>query len=133
MYPNFLLNPVTLPVINTEPSDALVPAGQTATFSVSALGEGTLSYQWIFGVTPLNDVSGEVTGSDSNSLAIINVLSSDATQNYTVEVSNSVGVSVTSVPATLSICEFACLVMVACNTLFYISKFLNLCALIKIN
>ncbi len=106
---HFSLNPVTSPGIDIEPVDDLVPAGDIATFSVSASGEGLLSYQWFFDGTPLNDISEKISGSTTNSLAIIDVQSGDTALGYTVEVSNSVGVSVTSKTVTLSICEFACL------------------------
>lgn len=49
------------PTINTQPSDATVTAGATATFSVSATASaGSLSYQW-------NDASGPISGATSSS------------------------------------------------------------------
>ena len=36
----------TAPTITQQPQPAVVQAGQTATFSVAAVGTGTLSYQW---------------------------------------------------------------------------------------
>ncbi len=94
-------------LINIQPSDALVPTGQTATFSVIASGEGALSYQWLFGGAPLDDVPGKISGSTSSFLVIINVQVSDTALGYSVVVLNS-EVNVTSDTVILSICECAC-------------------------
>lgn len=60
-------------VINQQPSDATVTAGQRATFSVSAsLTDGTtsgLSYRWRLNGVNLND-SGTVSGSSTRTLSI---------------------------------------------------------------
>lgn len=100
---HFSLHSVEPPIIDTDPVNDIVPIGQTATFSVSASGEGTLTYQWLSDGAPLSDVPGKISGSDTNSLAIINVQPDDTTQSYSVVVSN--GLSVTSVRVTLEICE----------------------------
>ena len=95
-------------LIDIQPSDALVTVGQTATFSVSAsqTGEGTLSYQWLFGGAPLDDVPGKISGSTSSFLVIVNVQVSDTSQGYSVVVLKGEE-NVTSDNVILSICEFA--------------------------
>ena len=94
----------TGPAIDVQPSDVNVEAGGTAaTFTVEASGKG-LSYQWFGpGGDALTDVNGDIKGSDSSTLKIINVESGDAGY-YTVVVTNSAG-SVVSDAATLSIGE----------------------------
>ena len=91
------------PVITSQPSDIEVGVGGNATFTVKASGEG-LSYQWFGpGGNALTDVDGNIEGSNSSTLQIINVESGDA-GDYTVVVTNSTG-SVVSDAATLSIGE----------------------------
>ncbi len=93
----------TDPTIDVQPSDVNAEAGGTATFTVKASGE-ELSYQWFGpGGNALTDVDGDIEGSNSFTLQIINVESSDA-GDYTVVVTNSAG-SVVSDAATLSIGE----------------------------
>ncbi len=93
----------TGPAIDVQPSDVNAEAGGTATFTVEASGEG-LSYQWFGpGREALSDSDGEVEGSATDTLRIINVEAGDA-GDYTVVVTNSAG-SVTSDAATLSIGE----------------------------
>ncbi|XP_064395240.1 uncharacterized protein LOC135342430 isoform X2 [Halichondria panicea] len=93
------------PAIDVQPSDVnAAEAGGTATFTVEASGEGLLSYQWFGpGGDALTDVDGDIEGSNSSTLQIINVESGDA-GDYTVVVTNSAG-SVISDAATLSIGE----------------------------
>ncbi len=100
------------PAIDVQPSDVNAETGGTATFSVEASGEG-LSYQWFGpGGNALTDVDGDIEGSNSATLQIINVESGDA-GDYTVVVTNSAG-SVTSDAATLSIGESeTCLFLIA--------------------
>ena len=77
--------------------------GGSVTFTVEASGEG-LSYQWFGpGGDALTDVDGDINGSNSPTLQIINVESGDA-GDYTVVVTNNAG-SVDSDAATLSIGE----------------------------
>jgi hypothetical protein len=63
----------SLPTITTHPSSQTVSAGNKATFSVSATGEGTLSYQWqknrsnISGAISSNYTTPTLTISDKNS------------------------------------------------------------------
>ena len=95
----------TGPAIDVQPSNVnATEAGGSATFTVEASGEGLLSYQWFGpGGDALTDVDGDIEGSNSSTLQIINVESGDA-GDYTVVVTNSAG-SVISDAATLSIGE----------------------------
>ena len=93
-------------------------AGGTATFTVEATGEGLLSYQWFGpGGNALTDVDGDIEGSNSSTLQIINVESGDA-GDYTVVVTNSAG-SVISDAATLSIGEITILSL-RCKVIYYV-------------
>jgi hypothetical protein len=69
--------------------------GQTATFSVTATGSATLSYQWQKGATA-------IAGATSSSYTTAATTSSDNGAQFTVAVSNSAG-SVTSNAATLTV------------------------------
>jgi hypothetical protein len=82
------------PGIQTQPQNQTVTQGQTASFSVGALGSAPLSYQW-------NQNGSAVSGATSSSLALTNV---QATQvgSYTVMVANNGG-SITSQVATLAV------------------------------
>jgi len=76
-----------------------VGAGLTATMSATAIGDGTLSYQWYDNGLP---ASGEnFVGINSNTLTINNSLTTDS-GTYTLVVSNAYG-SVTSTPSVLNI------------------------------
>lgn len=85
----------TVPVIVTQPANASVAAGQTATFGVSATGAAPLTYQWrrdgvvIAGATAAGYTTPVTVASDNGAL-------------FSVVVSNGGG-SVTSVAATLAI------------------------------
>lgn len=83
-----------VPVIATQPASASVNTGGTASFSVSATGEGVLSYQW-----KKNNV--DIAGATSATYAISSVTSADAA-SYSVVVTNSWG-STTSSLATLTV------------------------------
>ena len=85
-------------VITDQPDAASVCPGTTASFSVTASGEGPLTYQWYHGSTPLSN-GGDILGATSNQLQISNVESSDA-GDYTVTVTGECG-AVTSNAATL--------------------------------
>ncbi len=93
----------TGPAIDVQPSDVIAEAGGTATFAVKASGVA-LTYQW-FGPDgeALADRDGEVEGSTTATLLIIDVKSGDA-GDYIVVVANILR-SVTSVAASLSIGE----------------------------
>jgi ribosomal protein S9 len=69
--------------ISSQPQGLTVEAGENASFSISASGGGTLSFQWRKGEQ-------NIDGATSNSLVLTNVSESDAAL-YDVVVSNSAG------------------------------------------
>jgi|GEM_PF-2414939 len=77
------------PSITTQPAAQSVTAGATVSFSVSAAGSGTLSYQW-------KKNSTNITGANSPTLTIANVSSDDA-GGYSVVISNSVGSAISAI------------------------------------
>ena len=79
----------------SQPASITVPLGQTATFTVSATGTGTLTYQWLKNGNP-------ISGANSSSYTTPPTVAGDTAAVFTVLVSNSVG-SVTSGPATLTV------------------------------
>jgi autotransporter-associated beta strand protein len=81
------------PAITSQPLSATNFAATTARFSVTATGTPELRYQWRLNGTDLTNDS-RITGSQTNSLTISNVLVGDA-GNYQVLVTNNYG-SVTS-------------------------------------
>ena len=87
-------------VITDHPDSASVCPGTTVSFSVTASGEGTLTYQWYHGSTPLND-GGNILGATSSQLQISNAESSEA-GGYTVTVTGECG-EVTSSATTLTV------------------------------
>lgn len=87
----------TAPAIVTHPSNVTVPAGQPATFSVTATGSVPLSYQW-----QKNAVS--IAGATGASYTIGSAQPANA-GSYRVIVSNAAG-SATSNPAQLTVTTF---------------------------
>ena len=92
--------------ITSQPTDQIVDAGATATFTVSTTGTGPLAYQWRF-----NDAN--LAGKTSASLVLANAQFTNA-GNYSVVVTNAFG-SVTSRIAVLTFnffddCQKLCLV-----------------------
>jgi hypothetical protein len=86
--------PWSAPTIVNQPQSLTVDTGSTATFSVSASGKPTPTYQWRFeGAT--------LTGETSNTL-VINDVQDVNTGSYDVVVTNDIS-SVTSNTATLSV------------------------------
>lgn len=79
----------------TRPASVTVPLGQTATFSVSATGTGTISYQWFKNGVAIN-------GATSSSYTTPPTVAGDTGSLFTVTVTGSTG-SVTSSPATLTV------------------------------
>jgi hypothetical protein len=77
-----------VPVIVTQPVGRIALAGQTAGFSVGAVGVGTLSYYW------MKD-GAEIAGQNESSLMMAGVQASDA-GGYSVIVSNACGMAVSS-------------------------------------
>jgi hypothetical protein len=74
-----------LPAITTQPNNHVIDSGQTATLTVGAQGDPTLSYQWYQGI------SGDTTtlvGTDALSLTTTALITNTS---YWVRVSNSLG------------------------------------------
>jgi hypothetical protein len=76
---------VDVPLINEQPASQYRPAGESATFSVKAVGPGQLAYQWYRGNTPL-------PGANADTLTIAGLRAQDA-GNYYVLVANECGVT----------------------------------------
>jgi gamma-glutamyltranspeptidase len=92
-----------LPAIVTQPASRTNMAGTTATFSVTAIGPGTLTYHWRKNGTNLAD-GGNIFGATTSQLSLNAVSSADA-GTYSVTVSNSTG-GVTSLGAALAVVSF---------------------------
>jgi len=91
---------VGMPSITLQPVSVTLPPGQTATFSVTAVGAQPLSYQWQFnGFNLANSLT--VVGTQTAQLTVSN-LAAENVGSYQVVVSNSLG-AVTSQAATLTI------------------------------
>ncbi len=88
------------PVITLQPANQTALPGATATFSVSAVGDTPLSYQWRENTTNLTD-GGNISGSATSSLTISNISPANAA-SYSVIVSNALG-PVTSTNAQLNV------------------------------
>ena len=92
------------PVIQTQPINQTVYAGQTATFSVNGGGSAPLTYQWQedggTGFTNLIN-GGQIAGADGPTLMIANTTSGNAA-NYQVILSNSSG-SITGTVVSLTV------------------------------
>jgi uncharacterized repeat protein (TIGR01451 family) len=87
------------PFILTQPTNRMVFAGGSATFSVLAAGSSPLTYQWRRAGTNLAD-GGRISGTTGPTLAIANCADTDTETNYSVVVSNAFG-SITSSNAAL--------------------------------
>ena len=98
--------PAALPVIMTHPANQTVAAGQSATFSAAATGNGPITYQWqkndasIMGATASTYKTPPVTVADSGSK--FRVLVSNAAGSTT---SNQAMLTVDTIPAALSITQ----------------------------
>ncbi len=82
------------PAVSAQPQSVTVPAGSSASFSVTANGTGPLTYQWQKG-------GANIAGATAATYSIASAQSGDA-GNYTVVVTNSVGLA-TSAAATLTV------------------------------
>jgi hypothetical protein len=92
---------VATPVeITSQPVSRTNVYGSTATFTVTATGSGTLSYQWLYGSSPLGN-GGIVSGATSATLTLSPVALGSA-GNYSVIVTGTGGSSTSSV-ATLTV------------------------------
>ncbi len=94
------LSVAEIATITAQPVSLTNNAGTTATFSVEI--DGTASFQWKKGSTPLVD-GGNILGATTASLTITNVLHASE-GSYSVTVSNVAG-SVTSAAATLTVID----------------------------
>jgi|GEM_PF-212254 len=83
------------PTITAQPANATVTAGQTATFSVTALGTPPLFYQWYTNSTP-------ISGATGTSYTTPATTTNDNGRQFTVTVTNLYG-AVTSSVATLTV------------------------------
>jgi uncharacterized repeat protein (TIGR01451 family) len=83
------------PAILQHPTSRVIAPGKTITFSVVALGDAPLSYQWLFNTT------NEIANATDSTLQITNV-QAEVAGDYSVVVANGVG-SVTSLVATLTL------------------------------
>lgn len=83
------------PTISTQPASQTVAVGQTATFSVTASGTGTLTYQW-------NKNGGAIGGANSASYTTPPAAAADNGASFTVTVTGASG-NVTSNAATLTV------------------------------
>jgi len=82
------------PLIISQPASQAAPQGATATFTVAAAGNTPLFYQWQWNTTNLTD-GGNVSGSTSNVLTLMNLLPANA-GTYSVIVSNTLGATPSS-------------------------------------
>ena len=96
------------PTITAQPASKTVAAGQTAMFSVTAVGTGTLTYQWKKGGTAIG-------GATSSSYTTPATTAGDNGSQFTVTVTNGAG-SATSNPATLTVTAAATLILNASQT-----------------
>jgi hypothetical protein len=88
----------TAPTITSQPTDQTVTAGQSATFSVTASGTGSLNYQW---QKLVNGTWTNISGATASTITISSAQASDAGQ-YEVVVSSSAG-SATSNSVSLTV------------------------------
>jgi len=83
------------PRITTQPADQSVAGGQPVSFSVSAVGSGTLAYQW-----QKNGMN--IVGANAASLTVPAALTSDCGAAFRVVITDNAG-SVTSARVTLAV------------------------------
>ena len=88
-----------MPVIVSQPANQSAWAGSNATFAVSATGSPPLGYQW-------HGNDGAPIDGGTSALLLLNKVSTNASGNYTVVVTNSYG-SITSSAAALIVNELA--------------------------
>src|ERR1700694_4354364 len=91
--------PPSAPAIAIEPSDQQVPAGQAATFTVSATGATPLTYQWQRNASP-------IAGATAQAYTTGVTTPGDTRSRFAVVVSNASG-STTSRSATLTVATAA--------------------------
>lgn len=86
---------------SSQPVSQSVAPGSNVSFSASAGGYGSLSYQWYKATSPLSN-SSKISGSNQPTLNISNVSNADASA-YWVRVTNSDNLSIDSAKAQLSV------------------------------
>jgi gliding motility-associated-like protein len=95
------LNIITAPIITTEPINQIACAGSSVSYATSVSGNG-LNYQWRKdGVDLVNGAN--ISGANANILTINQVTLSDTSINYYLVVTNSCGVTDTSVRVSLKV------------------------------
>lgn len=90
----------------SDPADQVVCEGQTATFTTTASGPGTITFVWKKGATVLNngDLGGRVTitnGSNTSTLTITGTVASDS-DTYTVEATGECNTATQSATLTVN-------------------------------
>ena len=90
---NAHLTVLALPTITQQPVSTNVPPYGTASFRVTAIGTGSLSYRWQFNGTNLTNNGTTVVGATTNTLVLSNLLY-DSAGLYQVLVTDSVGTRV---------------------------------------
>lgn len=85
----------TAPTITGQPANQTVSSGDPAIFTVSAIGSGAMSYQWLKGGQP-------VAGATQSSYVTPATTAGDSGSAISVTVSNNLG-AVTSSPASLTV------------------------------
>jgi hypothetical protein len=88
------IKPAAGPTITSQPSSVAVYVGQTANFTISATGTGTLHYQW--------KVNGSNVGTDANSYTTGATVLADDGNQITCDVTDDNG-TVTSATAILTV------------------------------
>jgi len=93
-----------IPAITLEPLvTQTICTGESVSFSINATG-GNLIYQWYKGASPLSD-SGNISGSNTNTLTINPAIPSDSATDYYCVVSNGCIPDATTINATLVVNE----------------------------
>ncbi|MCX6903936.1 MAG: immunoglobulin domain-containing protein, partial [Verrucomicrobia bacterium] len=87
------LTVLALPTITQQPANTNVPPYGTASFRVTAIGTGSLSYRWQFNGTNLTNNGTTIAGATTNTLVLTNLLYASAGL-YQVLVTDSVGTRV---------------------------------------
>jgi len=107
-----------LPTISSEPSALTLGLGTSGTLSATVQGNPTLVYQWYQGTTKLTDVSGNISGSATATLAITNIQVSNG-GNYSLVVTNTYGSITSTVVAVTVVPTPDITVQPASNTVVY--------------
>lgn len=92
---NAVLTVTFPPTITTGPQSQTVSAGTSASFSVTATGGGTLSYQWFFGASPISGATASIYTIANAQAANIGGYSVVVTNTAGTATSGSAGLSVT--------------------------------------